>query len=169
MTKTDHFSSANSIVHTNTYPTLGPLPNSPRSIGIHINPLTKPMLPQAVGQILIQAIFTAFVEFGSRPLEYSNSFHHSVASQLPTFNVEFEMSAKGNQTGDYRLTNNRIVETLSLLGFDYSNQQNVSSLVEYEFDVVIDVWDQPEVIIATGSVKNVVDDKSGTRLVQTTA
>ena len=53
------------------------------------------------------------------------------------------------------LTNSRIVETLSLLGFDYSNQQNVSSLVEYDFDVVIDVWMQPEVIIAKGSVKNV--------------
>lgn len=52
------------------------------------------------------------------------------------------------------LTNSRIVETLSLLGFDYSNQQNVSSMVEYNFDVVIDVWMQPEVVIARGSVKN---------------
>lgn len=65
------------------------------------------------------------------------------------------MSAKGNQTGDFVLTNSRVVETLSLLGFDYSNQQNVSSLVEYEFDVVIDVWMQPEVVIASGSVKNI--------------
>ena len=52
------------------------------------------------------------------------------------------------------LTNSRVVETMSLLGFDWSNQQNVSSMVEYDFDVVIDVWKQPEVIIATGSVKN---------------
>ncbi len=49
-----------------------------------------------------------------------------------------------------------MVETLSLLGYDYSNQQNVSSLVEYNFDVVIDVWMQPEVVIAKGSVKNVL-------------
>ena len=49
-----------------------------------------------------------------------------------------------------------MVETLSLLGYDYSNQQNVSSLVEYNFDVVIDVWMQPEVIIAKGSVKNII-------------
>ena len=125
------------------------------------------MLPQAVGQLLIQAIFTAFNEFGPRPGEYSSSFHHSVSSQLPTFDVTFEMHAKGNQTGDYRLTNSRVVETLSLLGFDYSNQQNVSSLVEYNFDVVIDVWDQPEVIIATGSVKNVAHDDPGTRIVAT--
>ena len=72
------------------------------------------------------------------------------------------MAAKGHQTGDYVLTNSRIVETLSLLGFDYSNQQNVSSLVEYEFDVVIDVWMQPEVIIATGSVKNLAHDDPAT-------
>lgn len=64
------------------------------------------------------------------------------------------MSATGNQTGDYMLTNSRIVETLSLLGVDFANQQNVSSLVEYNFDVVIDVWMQPEVVIARGSVKN---------------
>ena len=125
------------------------------------------MLPQAVGQLLIQAIFTAFNEFGPRPGEYSTSFHHSVSSQVPTFDVAFELNAVGNQTGDYRLTNSRVVETLSLLGFDYSNQQNVSSLVEYNFDVVIDVWDQPEVIIATGSVKNVVPDDPGTDLVST--
>ena len=52
------------------------------------------------------------------------------------------------------LTNSRIVETLSLLGVDFANQQNVSSLVEYNFDVVIDVWMQPEVVIARGSVIN---------------
>ena len=77
------------------------------------------------------------------------------------------MTAKGNQTGDYKLTNSRVVETLSLLGFDYSNQQNVSSLVEYNFDVVIDVWDKPEVIIATGSVKNIQHNESGTSIVDT--
>ena len=65
------------------------------------------------------------------------------------------MSATGHQSGDNGLTNSRVVETLSLLGFDYSNQQNVSSLVEYDFDVVIDVWMEPEIIIAKGSVKNV--------------
>lgn len=64
------------------------------------------------------------------------------------------MLATGNQTGDFVLTNSRVVETLSLLGFDYSNQQNVSTMVEYNFDVVIDVWMQPEVVIARGSVKN---------------
>ena len=125
------------------------------------------MLPKAFGQLIIQAIFTAFNEFGPRPGEYSTSFTHSVSSQVPTFDVTFEMEAKGNQTGDYRLTNSRVVETLSLLGFDYSNQQNVSSLVEYNFDVVIDVWDQPEVIIATGSVKNKIHLDTGTRIVST--
>lgn len=59
------------------------------------------------------------------------------------------------------LTNSRIVETLSLLGFDYANQQNVSSPVEYNFDVVIDTWMQPEVVIAKGSVKNILSGSSG--------
>lgn len=60
-------------------------------------------------------------------------------------------------TGEYVFTNNRVVEVLSLLGFEYSNQQNASSMVEYTFDVVIDVWRQPEVVIATGSVRNIQD------------
>ena len=79
------------------------------------------------------------------------------------------MSARGNQTGDFVLTNSRIVETLSLLGFDYSNVQNVSSLVEYEFDVVIDVWMQPEVIIASGSVKNIEHIAPVTSIITTPA
>ena len=99
----------------------------------------------------------SFIEFGSRPLATSNTFRHAVSSRVPNFDVAFELSARGNQTGDYVLTNNRIVEVLSLLGFDYSNQQNVSSMVEYSFDVVIDTWMKPEVIIASGSVKNVAE------------
>lgn len=133
-----------------------PVPNPARSIGIHIYPLTTPILPQAVSQVLIQALFTAYIRFGAEPSAHSNSFRHSVSSRLPNFNVEFELSATGNQTGDFVLTNSRMVETLSLLGYDYSNQQNVSSLVEYNFDVVIDVWMQPEILIAKGSVKNVL-------------
>lgn len=74
------------------------------------------------------------------------------------------MSARGNQTGGYALTNSRVAETISLVGFDYSNQRNVSNLYESEFEVVIDVWQQPEVVIATGSVKNIAPDDSGTDL-----
>ena len=126
--------------------------------------MSVPILPQAVGQVLIQALFTAFIDFGSQPQAVSNSFHHSVSSRIPNFNVEFQLAAKGNQTGDFVLTNSRIVETISMLGFDYSNQQNVSSLVEYNFDVVIDVWMQPEVIIASGSVKNIEHSVPATKI-----
>ena len=135
-------------------PTISPTFNNARSVGIHIYPLTAPILPQAVGQVLIQALFTAYIEFGGRPFGLASSFHHSVSSRAPNFDVEFELSATGNQTGEWTLTNSRIVETLSLLGYDYSNQQNVSSLVEYDFEVVIDVWMKSEVVIAKGSVKN---------------
>lgn len=157
-----HERRALAIAQPNSIPTVVPAVDAARSVGIHIQPLNAPILPQAVGQVLIQALFTAYIEFGSQPLALSNSFHHSVSSRLPNFNVEFQMSAKGNQTGDFVLTNSRIVETLSLLGFDYSNQQNVSSLVEYDFDVVIDVWKQPEVIIASGSVKNLPSGPAAT-------
>ena len=105
------------------------------------------------------------MEFGSQPSALTNSFRHAVSSRLPSFNVEFQMSAKGNQTGDFVLTNSRIVETLSLLGFDYSNQQNVSSLVEYNFDAVVDVWMQPEVVIASGSVRNIARGVAPTTIV----
>ncbi|KAL9137097.1 MAG: hypothetical protein Q9175_001693 [Cornicularia normoerica] len=153
-TQKQHEPRANAIAQPNTIPTIVPAPDVARSVGIHIRPLTAPILPQAVGQVLIQALFTAYIEFGAQPLAVSNSFHHSVSSRVPNFNVEFQMLATGNQTGDFVLTNSRVVETLSLLGFDYSNQQNVSTMVEYNFDVVIDVWMQPEVVIARGSVKN---------------
>ena len=76
------------------------------------------------------------------------------------------MEAVGHQTGDFILTNNRVVETLSLLGFDYSNRQNQSSLVEYEFDVVLDVWKQPEVTIAKGSVRNIISPEASSSKVK---
>ncbi|CAD6591584.1 MAG: hypothetical protein ASARMPRED_005493 [Alectoria sarmentosa] len=155
---------ANAIVQLDSIPTEIPAPNAARSVGVHIQPLIAPILPQAVGQVLIQALFTAYFDFGPTPLAVSNYFRHSVSSRLPNFNVEFEMSARGNQTGDFVLTNSRVVETLSLLGFDYSNQQNVSSYVEYEFDVVIDVWMQPEVIIASGSVRNIPSEPATSTL-----
>ena len=120
-----------------------------------------------MGQVLIQALFAAYNEFGSQPQAVSNSFHHIVSSRIPNFNVEFQLSAKGNQSGDYLLTNSRIAETLSMLGFDYSNQQNVSSLVEYNFDVVVDVWMQPEVIIASGSLRNIEHGVAQTSVIPT--
>lgn len=160
-TEKQHEPRANAIARLNTIPTVVPALDTARSIGVHIHPLNTPILPQALLNVLVQTLFTAYVELGSRPEAYSNSFHHTVRSRLPNFEVGFEMSATGNQTGDFMLTNSRIVETLSLLGFDYANQQNVSSPVEYNFDVVIDTWMQPEVVIAKGSVKNILSGSSG--------
>ena len=101
-------------------------------------------------------MYTAYIQFGQTPSAASNSFHHSVSSRVPNFNVLLEISPTTPRlAGEYVFTNSRIVETLSLLGYEYSNQQNTSSMVEYTFDVVIDVWQEPEVVIATGSVKNI--------------
>ncbi|KAM0800036.1 hypothetical protein BDR22DRAFT_889703 [Usnea florida] len=140
---------------------LVPPTNPARSVGIHIHPLTRPILPQAVGQCIIQAMYTVFVDFGQSPSAASNSFHHSVSSRVPNFNVQLEISPTTPRlTGEYVFTNTRVAETLSLLGFEYSNQQNTSSMVEYTFDVVIDVWQAPEVIIARGSVMNIQEPDS---------
>ena len=101
-------------------------------------------------------MYTAYVDFGQTPSAASNLFHHSVSSRVPNFHVQLEISpTMPRTTGENVFTNTRVAETLSLLGFEYSNQQNTSSMVEYTFDVVIDVWGEPEVVIATGSVKNI--------------
>lgn len=106
-------------------------------------------------------MYTAFIDFGQTPSAASNSFHHSVSSRVPNFHVQLDISPVSPQTtGENVFTNNRVAETLSLLGFEYSNQQNTSSMVEYTFDVVIDVWEEPEVVIARGSVRNVQDPDS---------
>ena len=106
-------------------------------------------------------MYTAFVEFGQAPLAASNDFHHSVSSRVPNFNVLLQITpTTPRTTGEYIFTNTRVAETLSLLGFEYSNQQNTSSMVEYNFDVVIDVWEQPEIIIARGSVMNTQEPDS---------
>lgn len=137
-----------------------------RSIGVRIHPLTTPILPQALTNVLVQTFHAAYIELGPKPDGLSGFFRHTVRSQLPKFNVEFQLVATGNQTGDFMLTNSRIADTLSLLGYEYANRQNVSNLVEYSFQIVIDTWMEPEVVIATGSIRNIL---SGSRRAPMTA
>ena len=98
-----------------------------------------------------------YEEFGTEPDASQKFFRHSVASIGPSaaeYAVTFQLFAVGNQTGDYVLTSSRIATTLSLLGFDFGRGQNLTGFVEYDFDVVIDKWKMPEVVIARGSVRN---------------
>lgn len=86
------------------------------------------------------------------PNALRDSFTYFEASS-EFFNVGVTIAAVQNQTR-YGFTNDHAVTTLSLLGYEFSNQQNLSILVEYDFDVVVDQWMKPEVVIAKGSVYN---------------
>lgn len=88
------------------------------------------------------------------PNALRDSFSYFEASS-EKFNVGVTIAAVQNQTNNlYPFTNDHAVTTLSLLGYEFSNQQDLSSLVEYDFDVVVDQWMKPEVVIAKGSVYN---------------
>ena len=126
-----------------------------QSIGIKTYPLTEPITAQAVGGVLIQALATAWNRYGLVPNEDRDIFTFSEASsQFFNVGITITASPQSNATGGHPFTNDHAVTTLSLLGYEFSNQQNLSDLVEYNFDVVVDKWMQPEVIIATGSIYN---------------
>lgn len=73
------------------------------------------------------------------------------------------MLAVGNQTGDYIFTNRRLGQVISLLGFEYHNSVRMNiTIVELDFNVVIDEWLKPEVIIAKGSITNIQREQQET-------
>ena len=127
--------------------------NVAQSIGIKVQSRNTPILAQAIGGTLIQALYAAFNEFGSQPDTRRAAWSFAQSSE-PFFDVGVQITAVGNQTGRFMLTNSRIVTVLSLLGFEFSNQNDLSDLTEYDFDVVIDTWQKPEVVIAQGSLAN---------------
>lgn len=127
---------------------------SAQSIGIKVYPRTAPITAQAVGGVLVQALASAWNRYGLVPNALRDSFSYFEASS-EFFNVGVTITAVKNQTNKlYTFTNDHAVTTLSLLGYEFSNQQNLSGLVEYDFDVVVDQWMKPEVVIAKGSLVN---------------
>lgn len=131
-----------------------------QSIGIKIYPRTAPITAQAVGGVLIQALTSAWNRYGLVPNALLDSFTYFQASS-EFFNVEVTIAAVRNLSNtQYRFTNDHAVTTLSLLGYEFSNQPNMSNLVEYDFDVVVDQWLKPEVVIAKGSVSNAPSDQN---------
>lgn len=130
------------------------------SIGVKFKPSSIPIIPQAVGDVLIQALYTTYEEYGTQPSALHASFNHSVSAtgpRAPAYAARVQIMARGNQTGDYKLTTDRIAITLSLLGFDFAHNQNLTDLVEFDFDVVVDKWRSPEVVIAQGYLRNNID------------
>lgn len=135
-------------------------PPEASSIGVKFKPSSTPIIPQAVGAVLIEALYTTYEEYGTRPSDFHASFNHSVSAKgpiAPAYAASVQIFAKENQTDDYRFTTDRLATTLSLLGFDFAQNRNLTDLVEFDFEVVIDKWRSPEVVIAQGYLRNYVE------------
>ncbi|KAL8680534.1 MAG: hypothetical protein Q9186_003285 [Xanthomendoza sp. 1 TL-2023] len=131
-------------------------PKDPHSFGIEIHPGTVPILPQAVGGILSQALYKAFLELGPEPLRTTNNFEHAYSESFFSrvcFDVAVSMTATETTPGRYMLTNTRIATVLSLMGFDFSHQDQLSDLREYHFDIVVEEK-QNRTIIGRGTLRN---------------
>ena len=131
--------------------------NVPHSFGIEFHYLKKPILPQAVGGILTQALYEIYSKSGLFPLQQRQNFFHQYAETSRSrvcFDVGVSIDATMNGTGLYALTNQRVAQVISLMGFDFSHQEDLNQLTEYKFDVVVKVGDTPQTIIGQGKMMN---------------
>ncbi|KAL8941166.1 MAG: hypothetical protein Q9211_001940 [Gyalolechia sp. 1 TL-2023] len=139
------------------------------SFGIRLHEGPIPILPQAVGGILTQAMYKAFLDLGPLPLSVSNSFEHDYSEIIESkicFDVGVTVTAAANMTGMYMMTNRRIATVLDLMGFDFAHHQDLSTLREYNFDILV-TNEESTVVIGNGSLKNgqVAPTISGSRWV----
>lgn len=141
----------------NETPALAPRDvGEPHSFGIRFHEGPIPIVPQAVGGILTQAMYKAFLDLGPIPLSISNSFEHDYSEIIESkicFDVGVSMTAATNMTGIYMMTNRRIATVLDLMGFDFAHHQDLSSLREYTFDILV-TNEEREMVIGHGSLKN---------------
>ena len=127
------------------------------TLGVRFHPTSTPIVAQALGDVIIQSLYSIYRNFGTAPNAYQSSFHHSVAVKGrtgPTYAAGVYIAATGNQTGVYTLTSDRLATVFSLLGFDFANQDKLTDLFEYSFDVLVDRWRASEVVIARGHILN---------------
>ena len=111
----------------------------PHSFGLRFYESAVPILPQAVGGILTQALWKAFVTMGPIPLSINNGFEHDYAEIIESkicFAVGVTVTPAANTTGIYRMTNRRVASVLELMGFDFAHHQDLSTLKEYSFDIL---------------------------------
>ncbi len=131
--------------------------NEAGSFGIEFHPQNNSIMAQAVAGILTQALYQAYVKDGFEPEKYRPLYDFPYVENAivpPAFSVGIRMAAVGNQTGDFGLTNRRVVLALSLMGFDFAHKKDLMNLKEYGFDIVVTRGDNPQVIIARGSLTN---------------
>lgn len=126
------------------------------SFGLKFNEGPIPILPQAVGGILTQAMYKAFLQLGPIPLGISNSFEHDYSEIIESkicFDVGINVTAATNMSGIYMMTNRRIATVLDLMGFDFSHHEDMNALREYNFDILV-TNEEREMVIGHGTLKN---------------
>lgn len=115
------------------------------------------ILPQAVGGILTEAMYKAYLELGTQPLSASNGFEHDYSEMIEQricFDVGINMTVNTNLTGVYTMTNRRVVTVLSLMGFDFAHHEDMTSLREYNFSIFVDDTVRGETILGYGTLVN---------------
>lgn len=126
------------------------------SFGIELHKGTVPMYPQAVGGLLTQALYKAYSQLGTQPLLYTKSFQHNYAEAMTAricYNVDLEVASEPAKPGPLGMNNKRIALVLSLMGFDFSHQDDLNQLREYSFNIVVET-EQNRTVIGHGSIKN---------------
>lgn len=120
-----------------------------RSIGVHMDLRETPMSCQAYASILIDSACHEYRDFGLSPeqLQSKVQLQNRVAELLI-------VATNASSLPEHQLTAARVVEVISLLGFDFSIREDVAIFRETEFTVVIDTWKKPEVVIASGHITN---------------
>ncbi|KAL8671792.1 MAG: hypothetical protein Q9168_003715 [Polycauliona sp. 1 TL-2023] len=132
--------SSNTLMVNETGPLLQGTLAEPRSFGISFHRGTVPILPQAVGGIISQALYKAYLELGDRTSVETHNFQHTYSEAdfaRVCFDVDVAIVANEVEPGIYMMTNRRIATVLSLMGFDFSEQDNLTNLREYTFDVIV--------------------------------
>ena len=104
--------------------------------------------------MLMQSLYQAYNEFGAQPNELRSGYHHEEAAARPAYDVQILFESTNLTNAGFEFTNIRMVKVLSLLGFDYSLQKDLTYLMEYDFTVVIEPDIGTEQIIASGCLIN---------------
>ena len=69
------------------------------------------------------------------------------------YDILLDIAAEEERGGVFTLTNRRIAVVLNLMGFDFSHQENLAYVREYDFDIVVETQEN-RTVIGYGSLKN---------------
>ena len=123
--------------------------NLSRSFGMHMDPRDVPMHAQSIISVLVASACREFVVAGDKPEQLQSKF------SMTTGQAELLIVAtNASSLPEYQLTAEFVVEIVSLLGFYFSFEEDVMNYRETDFQVVIDRWEKPEVVIALGHIVN---------------